>query len=223
MPVRDQRDVEHEQTDGREPERALSEPLARERAADDARQHVPAEPRGDERAAADDHHVRVREVADEVARVAGTREPLGGPRQVLDDHVQPAEQEEGAAREEVLGQPRVVRAELLGRVRLRPHRRLAARQQRRDRHHDHGEERRVGEELERREVLGVHLPSLLAQARLEEVDGQRPAEVERDHDREHDPGARHRRPAVPHSALTGVAVAEERACWDEDVVVSSAI
>ena len=69
-PVRDERDVEDEQAAGGEPEGALREAFAGERPPDDAGQDVPAEARGDQRPAADDHQMRVREVADEVARVA---------------------------------------------------------------------------------------------------------------------------------------------------------
>ena len=125
-PVADQRDVEDRQADDREPERALGEALARKRPADHARQRQPAEPGGEQRAAADDHHVRVREVAHEVARVARTREVLGDPGQVLQHHVQASEHEEEAAGEEVLRGLAVVRVELLVRVRLVAGRRRAA-------------------------------------------------------------------------------------------------
>ncbi len=97
-PVRDERDVEDEQTAGGEPEGALGEAFARKWPAHDPRQDVPAEAGGDQRPAADDHQVRVREVPDEVACVAGTREPLGCPGQVLEHHVQAAEDEEGSRR-----------------------------------------------------------------------------------------------------------------------------
>ena len=48
-----------------------------------------------------------------MARVAGAREPLGHPGQVLDDHVQAAEDEEGGPGDEVLRELPVVPPELL--------------------------------------------------------------------------------------------------------------
>ena len=101
--------------------------------------------------------MRVRQVAHEVPRVAGAREPLGRPREVLRDHVQAAEHEEGAAGHEVLCELAVVPAELFvglyGSVRIggaRPGRRpqTAA--------IDDREECRIADELQRREVLDVH-------------------------------------------------------------------
>ena len=120
-PVGDERDIEDEQSNGREPKRTLGEAFARERASDDAWQHPPAQPGGEQRAAADDHHVRVRQVAHEVSRVAGAGEPLGGPGEVLEHHVHAAEDQEAAAGHEVLAQAAVVPAELLFVVRLSSH------------------------------------------------------------------------------------------------------
>ena len=155
-PVRDERDVEDEQTARSEPEGALGEAFARKWPAHDPRQDVPAEAGGDQRPAADDHQVRVREVPDEVACVAGTREPLGCPGQVLEHHVQAAEDEEGSATDEVLRQLAVVAAELLVRVGRRPDRRRPPGQE-----PEHGcnrdrEERGIAQELQRRDVLEPH-------------------------------------------------------------------
>ncbi len=154
--VADERDVEDEQADGGEPERALSQSLAGERPPDHAWQHVPAEPGRDQCAAADDHHVRVREVADEMSGVAGACEPLGGPGQVLHDHVEAAENEEAAAGDEVLRQLRIVSTELLVAVRHRSHRQRLSGQQAPESRDDDREEADVRQELERREVLQVH-------------------------------------------------------------------
>ena len=157
-PVPDQRDVEDREPHGGEPERALREPLARERPADDARQHEPAEARREQRAAADDHHVGVREVADEVARVAGACEGHGHPGHVLHDHVHGPEDEEEATPDEVLRHLAVVGAELLVRVGDHPNRRRLPRHEPEHGRDDDGEERRVGQELERREVAQIHAP-----------------------------------------------------------------
>ena len=184
-PVRDQRDVEDEETDRREPESALRKPGTGQRTRNDSRQDVPAEPGRDQRAAADDHHVRIREVAHEMSRIAGAREPVRRPRQVLQHHVNAAEQEERAACEEVLRQAPVVRLQLVIGVRLGSHGSLAPRQDGGDRSDHHREERRIRIELQRREALGEHG---LPKTRFEEVDRQRPDEVDHDQDREHDPG-----------------------------------
>ncbi len=214
-PVRDERDVEHEQPDRREPERALCEAVAGERPADHAGEGIPAETRGDERAPADDHHVRVREVADEVACVAGAGEPLGRPGHVLRDHVERPQHEEGAPRDEVLAEPAVVGAELVVRIGPRPDGRRLARHEAEDPGDHDGEERHVRQELERGEMPEVHgrlsAPrGALPQARLDEVDGQRPTEVEEDEDREDHPGA-DQRPARVADALADVAVPVEGA------------
>ncbi len=132
-PVADERDVEDEQADGGEPEGALGERLAGERTADDPGERVPAQPGCDQRPAADDHHVRVREIADQVTGVSGASEPLGGPRQVLREHVQAAENEKAAAGDEVLRELLIVRPELFVGVRLRPDRRRLPRYQTPDR------------------------------------------------------------------------------------------
>src|SRR4029453_518472 len=50
----------------------------------------PPQPGREQCPAADDHHVRAGKVADEGARVAGSREVLRDPGQVLDDHVERA-------------------------------------------------------------------------------------------------------------------------------------
>ncbi len=157
-PVGDERDVEDREPAGREPEGSLREAVARERAPDDPREHVPAEPRCDQGPPSDDHQVRVGEVADEMACVPGTRQPFGGPRQVLQDHVHAAEHEEEPAGQEVLGELAVVTSELLVGVRLRPDRRLLPGHDDEDRGHDDREERRVAQELERGEVLDPHGP-----------------------------------------------------------------
>jgi len=73
--------------------------------------------------------MRVREIADEVTRVARAREPLGHPWQVLDDHVQAAEDEKEAPGDEVLRELPVVPPELLLGIRLGAKRRRAARKQ----------------------------------------------------------------------------------------------
>ena len=169
-PVPDQRDVEDREPHGGEPERALREPLARERPADDARQHEPAEARREQRAAADDHHVGVREVADEVARVPRARQVLGRPGHVLHDHVDCAEDEEEPARHEVLRQLPVVGPELLVGVRRRPDRRRLPGHEPEHGRDDDAEERRVRQELERREVAEVQPPTSLPKPRLKEVD-----------------------------------------------------
>src|SRR5436190_20213958 len=87
--------------------------------------------------------------------VARSRGVLRDPRKVLDDHVQRAEHEKEAARDEVLRRLAVVRAELLLRIRLAAHRRRLAGYEPEHRREHHGEESDVGEELERREVLDV--------------------------------------------------------------------
>ena len=155
-PVADERDVEERQPDCGEPERALGQALAGERPADDARQDEPAEPGREQRAAADDHHVRVREVSDQVAGIAHARQRLGHPRDVLDDHVHAAEHEEERTAEEVLRDLAVVRGELFLGVRLEPKRWLPPRYVAEENRDDNGEKRRVRHELERREVLEVH-------------------------------------------------------------------
>src|SRR5439155_6968299 len=118
---------------------------------------------------ADDHHVRTREVADEMSRVAHARERLRDPGHVLDDHMEAAEHEEEASGDEVLRKLAVVRTELGLGIRFRPQRRLSPREQVRDRTYDDRQERRVGEELQRREVLEVHARApALAEPGLEE-------------------------------------------------------
>ena len=174
-PVADQRDVEDEQAEHREPERALGEPLARERPTDDPRQHEPAESGREQRAAADDHHVRVRKVPDEVAGVAGLRQVLRDPGQILDDHVQRAEHEEETARDEVLRRLAVVDPELVLGVRLVAGRRSLAGHELEHRGEHDREEGDVGQELERREMLDVQAASRLAKAGFQEEDDQRPA------------------------------------------------
>ena len=112
-PVGDQRDVEDEQADGREPEGALGEAVARQRPADDPRQRVPAEPGRDQRAAADDHHVRVREVADEVARRSPARASQSAVHgRFFSTMCSAAEHEEEPAGDEVLRESAVVRVQL---------------------------------------------------------------------------------------------------------------
>ena len=164
-PIADQRDVEDGEADDREPEGALGQALAGERPADHARQREPAEAGGEQRAAADDHQVRVREIADEMAGVAGAREVLGGPGQVLHHHVQAPEHEEAAAREEVLRGLAIVRVQLLVRVRLVPRRRRAAGHEPEHRRQQHGEEREVGQELEGGDVLEIHAGAVFTASR----------------------------------------------------------
>ena len=173
-------------------------------------------PGRDQRAAADDHHVRIREVAHEMPGVARTREPVCRPRQVLQHHVNAAEQQEGAAGEEVLRQAPVVRLQLVIAVRLRPHRSFASREHGGDRPDHHREESRIRIELQRREALGEHG---LPKTRFEEVDRQRPDEVDHDQDRKHDPGAPNRTRAVPY-VLTDVSVADERSRRSRLVVLT---
>ena len=158
-PVADQGDVEDEETDDREPEGALGQTLARQRPLDDPRQHEPAEAGGEQRPAADDHHMRVREVSDEMPGVAGSRQVLRSPRQVLGDHVQRAEDQEKAARDEVLRRLAVMGAELVFRVGLVAGRRSLAGDEPEHRREHHRKEADVGQELKRGEVLDVHGPS----------------------------------------------------------------
>ena len=186
--VLDERHVEDEQPKGRQPEGRLGEARARERAPDDSRKHVPAEAGGDQRASPHDHDVGVREVADEVARVPATSEPLGRPRDVLRRHVHSADDEEDPTRHEVLPEAHVLRPELCVRVWLCPYRRALAGQETHERHDDHREECDVAQELERREVLDPH-DAGSAQPGLEEVDRQRPGEVEDDEHGEDHPGS----------------------------------
>jgi hypothetical protein len=155
--VADQRDVEDDEPGNREPERALGEPFARQRPADHAWQDEPAEAGGEQRAAADDHQVRVREVADQVTCVTGAGEVLGDPGQVLQHHVQAPEHEEEATRQEVLRRLAVVRVQLLVRIRLVARRRRAAGDEPEHRREHDGEERDVRQELERGDVLDVHV------------------------------------------------------------------
>jgi len=154
-PVADQRDVEDEEAEDGEPERALSQAVAGQRPLDDSREHQPAEPRREQRPAADDHHVRVRQVAHEVSRVAGASQVLGHPGQVLDHHVQRTEDEEETARDEVLRGLAVVRTELVIGERLPADRRRLARDESEHRRDDDREKRDVGQELERSEVSDV--------------------------------------------------------------------
>ena len=156
--VRDQRDVEAEQPGRGEPERCVRQAVARERPPDHAGQHVPAHAGRDEGAAAHDHHVRVGEVAHEVARVPRPRLPLSGPGQVLDDHVQRAQCQERRSRDEVLGELAVVRRELVVGVGLGPNRWCATRQQADRREDHHREVGDVDQELQRGDVLQVHGP-----------------------------------------------------------------
>ena len=155
-PVADQRDVEDGKPDDREPEGALGKPLARERAANDPRQRQPAEPCGEQCAAADNRHVRVREVAHQVARVAGAGEVLRDPGQVLEHRVDAPEDQEEAAGEEVLRRLGVVRVQLVVRVGRLADRRRAARHELGDRGDHDREEGDVGQELQRREMLDPH-------------------------------------------------------------------
>jgi hypothetical protein len=161
-PVADERDVEDEQAKRGEPEGALRERLAGERAADDPRQRVPTEAGRNQRSPADDHDVRVREVADQVAGVSGAGEPLGRPRQVLGEHVEAAENKEAGARDEVLRELLVVRPELAVRIGLRADRRRLAGDEPPDRGEHDGDKRKVRQELERGEVLQVHGASISA-------------------------------------------------------------
>ena len=171
IPFATKRDVEDRQSTGGEPEGALREPFARERPSDDARQHVPAEPGCDQRPAPDDHQMRVREIADEMTRIAGAREPFGRPRQVLRDHVQAPEHEEGAAGQEVLRELPVVLAELLLGIRLGPDRRRSPGDEHADRRDDdaRGRPHRSGTGA-RRGAGGTWLCAALAQAGLDEED-----------------------------------------------------
>ena len=82
--VRHEGDVEDGEAERGEPERALREPFACERPAHDPRKDVPAQAGGEQRSAADDHQVRVGQVADEMAGVPCAGQPVRGPRQVLD-------------------------------------------------------------------------------------------------------------------------------------------
>ena len=156
--VGDERDIEHGQADRGEPEGPLRETVARERAADDARQGAPRQARREQRAAADDHHMRVREIPDQMTCVARSREPVRDPGQVLQCHVHRAEHEEAAAGDEVLGEPPVVACELLVAVRIGALRCGLARNEAADHRHDDAEERDVGQEVERGEVLDPHGP-----------------------------------------------------------------
>ena len=145
------------------------------RPADDPRQDEPAEAGSEQRPAADDHHVGVREVAHEMPGVAGSRQVISGPRQVLEDHVQRAEDEEEATRDEVLRRLAVVGAELVLGIRLGAHRgRLARHELEHRREHDR-EEADVGQELERCEVLDVHGRPLPAGPSEGRARGRRPS------------------------------------------------
>ena len=110
-PVRDERDIEDEEAACGEPEGALGEAFARQRPADDAGQDVPASrwrsASRRRRSSGACSRGRGRGV-----RVAGAREPLGRPRQVLDDHVQ-ARGRGRPARDEVLRELAVVPPQLL--------------------------------------------------------------------------------------------------------------
>ena len=116
-----------------------------------------------------------------------------------------ASQQERAACEEVLRQAPVVRLQFVIGVRLGSYRSLAPRQDGGDRSDHHREERRIRIELQRREALGEHG---LPKTRFEEVDRQRPGEVDHDQDGEHDPGPCHRALAVAY-VLSDIAVPQE--------------
>ena len=91
-----------------------------------------------------------------MTRITGAREPFGGPRQVLRDHVQAPEHEERAAGQEVLGELPIVLAELLLGIRLRPDRRRSPGDEHEHPKDNDAEEGRVGQELERGDVLEPH-------------------------------------------------------------------
>src|SRR5512132_4652900 len=87
--------------------------------------------------------------------VTGSGQVFGGPWQVLDDHVERAEHQEEASRDEVLRRLAVVSAELVLRIGLGTDgRRLAGDELEHRREYDR-EEADVGQELKRGEVLDV--------------------------------------------------------------------
>src|SRR6266581_4444280 len=85
-------------------------------------------------------------------------QPFGDPGQVLQRHVHRTENEEAAACDEVLRQPRIVPRELVLAVRLGAHRRGLARDEAADHRDYDAEERDVRQEVERGEVLDPHGP-----------------------------------------------------------------